>query len=52
MISGFFFPSGLCVHMYEMKHVNVYAEILAIPGLYDSEMTIAVLLLLNPNVLM
>lgn len=23
------------VHMYEMKHINVYAEILAIPGLYD-----------------
>lgn len=39
-------------HMYEMKHINMYAEILAVPGLYDSEMTTAVALLLNPNVLM
>lgn len=38
------------VHMYEMKHINVCAEILAIPGLYD-EMTIVVLVLLNPTVL-
>lgn len=40
------------MHMYEMKHINVEAKILAIPGLYDSEMMIAVVLLLNPNVLM
>lgn len=40
------------MHMYEMKHINVYTEILAIPGLNVSEMTIAVVLLLNPNVLM